>query len=1337
VGLASHDSLSLSLSLALASLAGPPRATFTLGENKNEVVKPNFANNKGRFLRKVTSTPCVLCCRRSWPRSALYSLVRSWRLGARVLLSWSWASSSDVSVWSGSVVAVAGGDGRARINWDNGPSLFFPPAAGVLVHRVSCSSPSPVSLAFPSWRSCPVGAVVFATFLRASKRRLRTQGVVVSISRGALKIRWAHLASCVLPFPPPKGSGLTVVKFDWRPPALRREVVEAQSSATGVAEASAHGLANRAARSFVPTSPAPAGKGLETLVSFNAHSLRKVCRQRELNEWLCMRGCSVGCLQEVKAVIKLESYDVIVGVPDRGGEENYEGKRKSDRNLGLQSDLDCAICLEKGVDYTILCNRSDVQAVVCSLLLIVNVHAPHTGKRAEQRREWWIQFDKDLQEWRSKYPNNLLVIAGDLNANITQGHVLNKRGNKNTALLENVLFSHNLLLANSLFTKQARQLETFVEGKKRTQIDGFLISRRWRSSFKDCRSYAPPTPSDHRPLVLKVARKFRREHEKSSIATAKVDHSTLFKMDRAFDDRLAREIVNPRDWLESACGFAGFQHHTVGAASFTYGDFARAAVTVAKELSEKEARERNTVPDTSSLYLEALAYVAQHSRTPTRSSGTLSQCSQKLWEMVEMNGVQFSCQEAPLQSFLLAAACFTLPAPRAVPSFESSHARQGMRSIRDVYRRHRELLKSHNDDINKELLDLVAELENTRHVDLAKLFREAKAKVKLKSTNEAQLLHWRGINGTKFETPSPIFRVRLTECVVQSGCFSAEEVDCQLLKLKKGKSVGVDGMSAEILCMPCVRPYVLDFCNQYYYGNEVDANLLVTLLARVPKTGDLRSVENYRPVSLVSTMLKLVNLMLLQRLRAIDPSLRETQNGFRQNRGCAEQIVTLQMILDRCDSNILTGTTCCFVDSRNAFPSVSHASLEQALKAWLVPEDVIRVCLQCYKGHRVKVPFDDGTSGFYNVETGVLQGDTLAPYLFVILLDCILDMAMVPADGVPLTPHLQSSRTAGHMQLRSRQVYTSDFITDLAYADDLVLITFTGRAAERQLRAFQTVAEQCGLFINVKKGKTEVYSPTFVPQVRDLHNVKITSVKKYKYLGATPMAPLKSYLHRKSLAWAMIHKFDSLWFSPVVQPWVKLKYFETFVTPTFLYTIESWPSTISFFKTLDGAMAEMLRYCLRPKADSLQEKYLNGSLPLASSSLVYARLRLVGHCLRHDGALSKLLDCSGTLAYKSPKRLTLEKWLRRTIHAEVDEWLEMADNRDSWRSMARRIAADHEQQQYERYYKLCHNRWAQRTDRVHALYHLTHYHSTLFSCRTQPPLEVKLHVVPQRSTSWA
>ena len=93
----------------------------------------------------------------------------------------------------------------------------------------------------------------------------------------------------------------------------------------------------------------------------------------------------------------------------------------------------------------------------------------------------------------------------------------------------------------------------------------------------------------------------------------------------------------------------------------------------------------------------------------------------------------------------------------------------------------------------------------------------------------------------------------------------------------------------------------------------------------------------------------------------------------------------------------------------------------------------------------------DGDTEFFDIIAGVLQVDTLAPYLFIIVLDYVLR-------------NLDQNKTLGftlRKQLSRR--YPAEMLTDADFADDLALLSDKIGNAEKLLKILETAAASVGL----------------------------------------------------------------------------------------------------------------------------------------------------------------------------------------------------------------------------------------------------------------------------------
>ena len=175
---------------------------------------------------------------------------------------------------------------------------------------------------------------------------------------------------------------------------------------------------------------------------------------------------------------------------------------------------------------------------------------------------------------------------------------------------------------------------------------------------------------------------------------------------------------------------------------------------------------------------------------------------------------------------------------------------------------------------------------------------------------------------------------------------------------------------------------------------------------------------------------KVYNKLILNRLAPhIDPLLRRNQNGFRKGRGTLSQILSIRRILEEM-RKLNKEAIISFVDFRKAFDSVSREKMFQILPLYGIPDKMVSAIRALYTSTIAKVVSPDGDTALFDIQGGVLQGDTLAPFLFILVLDYVLRISLDPINnkGIKLKSQLGSRNPAL-------------YLTDLDFADDLALIS--------------------------------------------------------------------------------------------------------------------------------------------------------------------------------------------------------------------------------------------------------------------------------------------------------
>ena len=139
--------------------------------------------------------------------------------------------------------------------------------------------------------------------------------------------------------------------------------------------------------------------------------------------------------------------------------------------------------------------------------------------------------------------------------------------------------------------------------------------------------------------------------------------------------------------------------------------------------------------------------------------------------------------------------------------------------------------------------------------------------------------------------------------------------------------------------------------------------------------------------------------------------------------------------------------TLIFVDFTKAFDCIHRGKMEQILLAYGIPKETVPAITILYRNTKVKVRSPDGDTEYFNIVAGVLQGNTLAPYFFIICLDYVLRTSIdkIRENGFELT------------KKRSRR-YPTKTITDADNADDIAILANTPDQAETLLHSLERAA---------------------------------------------------------------------------------------------------------------------------------------------------------------------------------------------------------------------------------------------------------------------------------------
>ena len=287
--------------------------------------------------------------------------------------------------------------------------------------------------------------------------------------------------------------------------------------------------------------------------------------------------------------------------------------------------------------------------------------------------------------------------------------------------------------------------------------------------------------------------------------------------------------------------------------------------------------------------------------------------------------------------------------------------------------------------------------------------------------------------------------------------------------------------------------------------------------------------------------------------------------------------------------------------------------MEQILLAYGIPKETIAAITILYRNIKVKVPSPDGDIEYFDIVAGVLQGDTLAPYLFIICLDYVFRTSIdkIRKNGFELT------------KKRSRR-YPAKTITDADYADDIAILANTPNQAETLLHSLKRAAAGICLYVNAHKKEYMCYNQT--GDISTLDGSPLKLVDKFTYLGSSVASTEKDIDTRLTKAWTAINRLSIIWKSDLTDK-MKRSFFQAAVASILLYGCITRTLTKRLEKKLDGNYTRMLRAILNKSWQQHPTRHqLYGHLPPIAKTIQVRRARHAGHCWRsRDELISDVL----------------------------------------------------------------------------------------------------------------
>lgn len=856
-------------------------------------------------------------------------------------------------------------------------------------------------------------------------------------------------------------------------------------------------------------------------------------------------------------------------------------------------------------------------------LTFIQVYAPTEQAPDDVKDAFYQQLVHTLNNVKK---SDILVLMGDLNAQVGSSNenweaVMGTHGlgtmNENGELFAELCGNHGLVIGGTLFKHLNIHKVTWVSPDRRTenQIDHIAISGKWKSSLLDVRNRrGADVYSDHHLLTGAMRIKLSTHRKREPTAPKRLDIGKL--KDRQTAERFIQSVSETVSSNRQADDDVAAKWSTVNKALQHAGE---------QTLGYRNNERKEWISDTTWNKIEERKKWKQ-TIISTNDNETKRQATQKYNELAKEVKRKARADKRKWANDI---------AEQAQRAADSNNMRETYRLARRI--------SGKRPDADKPV----------RAVDGSLITTDSEQSERW-STHFEELLNKPPVAVPQSPT-EPI-----AQRIFNVSSPTSSEIKSAIKQLKNNKAPGADNIAAEMLKvdLEVITNLLHPIVSEVWETEIIPEEFTDALIIKLAKKGDLTFCSNWRGITLLNTINKIISIIIHDRIsKVLEPMLRKQQAGFRPHRSCIDNINTLRIIMEQ-SVEFNTPLYLLFVDFKQAFDSLDRNVMWNILSSYGIPAKILNLIIGLYRSGKCRVVHRGKLGRWFTVDSGVKQGCVLSPLLFLLVLDWVMRKVNNGRRGIQWT--------------------LTERLEDIDFADDLALMAQRASDMEESLPRLVRYAGQVGLKVNVIKTKLMRINTT-VPCTLTIEGKTIGEVESFCYLGSFLSKDGGADLDVRSRIQKARQAFISLnniWNSSQLTRNLKLRFFKSNCLSVLLYGCETWKVTSTIENQIQVFVNRCLRRILRirwPEIISNAELWSTTKVEQMKPLIKRRKWNWIGHTIRRPaGDIARAaLDWNpqGTRKRGRPK----QTWKRTVVdeaRSAKKEWTEvkaLAMNRVRWR----------------------------------------------------------------------